>query len=57
VGSSQGASTTASQNDIYPMGQDFTGTLSSEAGLKYTAPNDGRIRKVFTTVFTLRNSL
>jgi type IV pilus assembly protein PilW len=57
VGSSQGASTTASQNDIYPMGQDFTGTLSSEAGLKYTAPNDGRIRKVFTSVFTLRNSL
>ncbi len=55
VGSSQGASATAAENDFYPLGKVFTGN-STEAGLKYTAPNDGRLRRVFNATFKLRNS-
>ena len=54
VGSSQGSSATASQNDLYPLGREFTGT-STEAGLKFTAPNDGRLRRVYNATFKLRN--
>ena len=55
VGSSQGASAKAAENDFYPLGKVFTGN-STEAGLKYTAPNDGRLRRVFNATFKLRNS-
>lgn len=55
VGSSQGASATATENDFYPLGKAFTGT-STEAGLKFTAPNDGRLRRVFNATFKLRNA-
>ena len=54
VGSSQGASATAAENDFYPLGKAFTGS-STEAGLKFTAPNDGRLRRVFNATFKLRN--
>ncbi len=58
VGSAQGKSTTASDNDYYPLGKDFTGT-STETGLKFTAPtpDDGRLRRAFATTFMLRNSV
>ena len=54
VGSSQASSATAAENDLYPLGKAFTGT-STEAGLKFTAPNDGRLRRVFNATFKLRN--
>lgn len=54
VGSSQGASAKVAENDFYPLGKEFTGT-STEAGLKFTAPNDGRLRRVFNATFKLRN--
>lgn len=56
VGSAQGRSTTASDNDYYPLGKDFTGT-STETGLKFPAPDDGRLRRAFATTFMLRNSV
>lgn len=56
VGSAQGQSTTASDNDLYPLGKDFTGT-STETGLKFTPANDGRLRRAFSTTFMLRNSV
>ncbi len=56
VGSAQGQSATATDNDYYPLGKDFTGN-STETGLKFTAPNDGRLRRAFATTFMLRNSV
>ena len=56
VGSAQGRSTTASDNDYYPLGKDFTGT-STETGLKFPAPDDGRLRRAFATTFMLRKSV
>ena len=56
VGSAQGQSATASENDLYPLGKDFTGN-STETGLKFTPPNDGRLRRAFATTFMLRNSV
>lgn len=53
-GSSQGASATADENKFYPLGKEFTGT-NTEAGLVFTPPNDGRLRRAFTATFTLRN--
>lgn len=53
-GSNQGASATADENKIYPLGKEFTGT-STEAGLVYTPPNDGRLRRAFAATYTLRN--
>jgi type IV pilus assembly protein PilW len=50
VGSAQVASTAT----LYPLGQDFTGSTST-TGWSFTPPADGRIRKVFTTTFMLRN--
>lgn len=55
-GSSQGQSATASENDLYPLGQNFTGA-STEAGLKFTPPADGRLRKAFSSTFLIRNTL
>jgi type IV pilus assembly protein PilW len=40
----------------YPLGQDFIGS-SSEVGYTFVAPADGRLRRVYTTTFMLRNSL
>lgn len=54
VGSLQSQSATAADNVLYPLGKEFTGT-STEAGLIFAAPNDGRMRRVFTATFTLRN--
>ncbi len=60
VGSAQGQSSTASDNDLYPLGLAFTcGAATSctpAAGLKFTPPNDGRLRKAFATTFFIRNS-
>ncbi len=55
-GSSQGQSATASENDLYPLGQSFTGA-STEVGLKFTPPADGRLRKVYSSTFLVRNTL
>jgi type IV pilus assembly protein PilW len=57
TGSSQAANATG-VNDYYPLGKDFTGA-STEVGLKFTPtnPNDGRLRKAFSSTFMLRNSL
>jgi type IV pilus assembly protein PilW len=65
VGSGQGASATSAENEYYPMGRAFTcesatATAScspSEAGLKFTAPADTRLRRVFTTTFHVRNTV
>jgi type IV pilus assembly protein PilW len=54
VGSSQGQSATAAENNLYPLGKTFTGS-STEAGLVFAAPNDGRLRRVFNATFKLRN--
>ena len=47
-------------NDLYPLGLAFTcGAATSctpAAGLKFTPPNDGRLRKAFATTFFIRNS-
>lgn len=50
----QGTSATADENKLYPLGKTFTGS-STEAGLVFTPPNDGRLRRVFNATFTLRN--
>jgi len=50
----QGTSATADANKLYPLGVNFTGT-STEAGLVFTPPNDGRLRRVFNATYTLRN--
>ena len=36
-----------------PLGKDFT---NGQTGLKFTPPADGRLRRVYTTTFMLRNS-
>jgi len=56
AGSSQGQSATASANDLYPLGKSFTDT-STEEGLKFSPPNDGRLRRVFSSTFVLRNTV
>ncbi|MDR3454365.1 MAG: PilW family protein [Rhodoferax sp.] len=53
-GSSQGPSANAADNKLYPLGKEFTGS-STEAGLVFTLPNDGRLRRVFNATFKLRN--
>lgn len=55
AGSAQGRSATASENDLYPLGRAFTGG-STEAGLKLTPSNDGRLRRAFATTFMIRNT-
>ena len=54
-GSSQGTSAIASQNILYPLGQAFIGS-STEDGLSFTPPADGRIRRAYTTTYMLRNA-
>jgi type IV pilus assembly protein PilW len=60
VGSAQGQSSITSDNDLYPLGLAFTcgaaTSCSPAAGLKFTPPNDGRLRRVFATTFFIRNS-
>ena len=55
-GSSQGELDTTDVNDrkLYPLGKTFTGS-NTDAGLVFTPPNDGRLRRVFNATFTLRN--
>lgn len=53
-GSAQSQSATAAENNLYPLGKEFTGS-STEAGLVFTPPNDGRLRRVFNATFKLRN--
>ena len=40
----------------YPMGQAFTGADTS-AGMVFTAPIDGRLRRAYTATFKVRNNL
>ncbi|MBP6483398.1 MAG: PilW family protein [Rhodoferax sp.] len=47
---------TDAEKYYYPLGQDFTGN-STETGLKFADPNDGRLRRAFATTFMLRNSV
>lgn len=54
-GSSQSAAVSTSDNILYPLGKDFIGT-STEPGLTFTPPNDGRIRRAYTSTFMLRNT-
>ena len=56
VGSGQGKSATTSENDLYPLGKDFAGT-STEAGLKLTPADDGRLRRAVAATFMLRNTV
>ena len=55
-GSSQGELDTTDVNDrkLYPLGKTFTGS-NTDAGLVFTPPNDGRLRRAFNATFTLRN--
>ena len=63
VGSSQGQSATAAENDLYPLGKAFTceSTAASctpaEAAHKFTPPADGRLRRAFATTFLLRSGI
>ena len=62
VGSAQGQSATAGENDYYPLGQAFTcGTSCSspEDGLKFPPANpaDGRLRRAFAATFMIRNAV
>lgn len=54
VGSLQAQSATASDNKLYPLGKEFTGT-STETGLVYVSPNDGRLRRAYSATYKLRN--
>lgn len=56
VGSLQSRSDTASEQKLYPLGKDFTGANNTEAGLVFSVPNDGRLRRVFNATYKLRNS-
>lgn len=58
-GSSQGQSATATDNDFYPLGKAFTCESATscgtpETGLKFTAPNDGRLRRAYAATFLFR---
>lgn len=53
-GSGQGPSANPADNKLYPLGKEFTGS-ATEAGLVFTPPNDGRLRRVFNATFKLRN--
>jgi type IV pilus assembly protein PilW len=54
VGSAQGQSATTAENKLYPLGKDFIGT-STESGLVFDMPNDGRLRRVFNATYKIRN--
>jgi type IV pilus assembly protein PilW len=56
VGSGQGKSAVTTENDLYPLGKDFTGT-STEAGLKLTPADDGRLRRSVAATFLIRNTV
>jgi type IV pilus assembly protein PilW len=56
VGSGQGKSATTSENDLYPLGKDFTGA-STETGLKLTPADDGRLRRSLAATFMIRNTV
>ena len=56
VGSSQGQSATASENVLYPLGKTFTDN-STEDGLKFSPPNDGRLRRTFVATFMFQNPI
>lgn len=55
-GSQQAASNAP---NLYPLGQAFTADLAgAEAqGMTFVPPNDGRIRRVYTSTFMLRNPI
>lgn len=63
IGSSQGQSSTASDNVYYPLGKAFTCGGScptvTEADLKFTPVNaaDGRLRRAFAATFMIRNAV
>lgn len=40
-----------------PLGENFTSTAAVDPGSTFTAPNDGRLRRVVTFTVNLRNSL
>jgi type IV pilus assembly protein PilW len=46
----------AGSNDLYPLGEDFSAG-NTEAGIKFTPPADGRLRRAFAATFMLRNRL
>ena len=54
-GSSQGTAVTTADNILHPLGKDFIGT-STEQGLTFTPPADGRIRRAYSSTYMLRNS-
>ncbi|MGE0498230.1 MAG: PilW family protein [Ramlibacter sp.] len=54
-GSSQGTAIAAADNVLYPLGKEFVGA-STETGLSFTPPVDGRLRRAYATTFMLRNS-
>ena len=56
VGSGQGKSAVTTENDLYPLGKDFTGA-STEAGLKLTPADDGRLRRSVAATFLIRNTV
>lgn len=54
VGSAQGQSASSAENKLYPLGKEFIGS-STEAGLVFDMPNDGRLRRVFNATYKIRN--
>jgi type IV pilus assembly protein PilW len=49
-----GSALTTAERTYWPLGRDFTGT-STEAGMTFVAPDDGRLRRAYTATFMLRN--
>jgi type IV pilus assembly protein PilW len=54
-GSSQGQNAVVADRVLYPLGKDFIGA-STETGLSFTPPNDGRLRRAYATTFMVRNA-
>lgn len=51
-----GSAQAASGDKLYPLGKDFSDGQTA-AGLEFSPPDDGRLRRVYTTTFMLRNSM
>ena len=52
---SPGSSQASDGQTLYPLGEKFVSGVSG-AGLSFTPPADGRLRRTYVTTYMLRNS-
>lgn len=52
--STSGAALSTGERTYWPLGRDFTGT-STDSGMSFVAPQDGRLRRSYSATFMLRN--